>query len=216
MASELTPNRAWARLASDEQITRTAAALDTNGMRTIVVDTGDEARHQVFNLLPAGAQVMTMTSRTLETIGVAAEIDEPSDLAASRRYDAVRPRLMQMDMKTQWPEMRRMGASPDYAVGSVHAVSEHGEVFVASFSGSQLAAYVSGAGSVIWVVGSQKIVPDREAAFQRIYEYSFPREDERAREAYGFGSGVNKVLVVNREFMPGRITVILVKQELGF
>ena len=216
MASELTPNRAWARLASDEQITRTAAALDTNGMRAIVVDTGDEARHQVFNLLPAGAQVMTMTSRTLETIGVAAEIDEPSDLAASRRYDAVRPRLMQMDMQTQWPEMRRMGASPDYAVGSVHAVSEHGEVFVASFSGSQLAAYVSGAGSVIWVVGSQKIVPDREAAFKRIYEYSFPREDERAREAYGFGSGVNKVLVVNREFMPGRITVILVKQELGF
>ena len=216
MASELTPNRAWARLASDEQITRTAAALETNGMRAIVVDTGDEARHQVFNLLPAGAQVMTMTSRTLETIGVAAEIDEPSDLAASRRYDAVRPRLMQMDMKTQWPEMRRMGASPDYAVGSVHAVSEHGEVFVASFSGSQLAAYVSGAGSVIWVVGSQKIVPDREAAFKRIYEYSFPREDERAREAYGFGSGVNKVLVVNREFMPGRITVILVKQELGF
>ena len=216
MASVPTPNRAWVRLASDEQITRTAAALDTNGMRAIVVDTGDEARHQVFNLLPAGAQVMTMTSRTLETIGVAAEIDEPSDLAASRRYDAVRPRLMQMDMKTQWPEMRRMGASPDYAVGSVHAVSEHGEVFVASFSGSQLAAYVSGAGSVIWVVGSQKIVPDREAAFKRIYEYSFPREDERAREAYGFGSGVNKVLVVNREFMPGRITVILVKQELGF
>ena len=216
MATVLTPNRAWARLASDEQIERTAAALETNGMRAIVVDTGDEARHQVFNLLPAGAQVMTMTSRTLETIGVAAEIDEPSDLAASRRYDAVRPRLMQMDMKTQWPEMRRMGASPDYAVGSVHAVSEHGEVFVASFSGSQLAAYVSGAGSVIWVVGSQKIVQDRDAAFQRIYEYSFPREDERAREAYGFGSGVNKVLVVNREFMPGRITVILVKQELGF
>ena len=216
MATVLTPNRVWARLASDEQITRTTAALDTNGMRAIVVDTGDEARHQVFNLLPAGAQVLTMTSRTLETIGVAAEIDEPSDLAASRRYDAVRPRLMQMDMKTQWPEMRRMGASPDYAVGSVHAVTEHGEVFIASASGSQLAAYVSGAGSVIWVVGSQKIVPDRAAAFQRIYEYSFPREDERAREAYGIGSGVNKVLVVNREFMPGRITVILVKQELGF
>src|SRR5437763_1069008 len=144
------------------------------------------------------------------------EIDAPSELAAARRYDAVRPRLMQMDMQTQWPEMRRRGASPDYAVGSVHAVSEQGEVFVASASGSQLAAYVSGAGSVIWVVGSQKIVPDRAAAFKRIYEYSFPREDERAREAYGIGSGVNKVVIVNREFMPDRITVILVKQELGF
>jgi hypothetical protein len=216
METVLTPNRAWARLASDEQITRTAVALETNGMRAIVVDTGDEARHQVFSLLPAGAQVMTMTSRTLEMIGVAEEINEPSDQAESRRYDAVRPRLLQMDMKTQGPEMRRMGASPDYTVGSVHAVTEQGDVFVASASGSQLAAYVYGAGAVIWVVGSQKIVPDREAAFKRIYEYSYPREDERAFEAYGMRSGVNKVLMVNREFMPGRITVILVKQELGF
>ena len=216
MATVLTPNWAWTPRASDEQIARTAAALETNGMRAIVVDTGDEARHQVFALLPAGAQVLTMTSRTLETIGVAEEINEPSEMAESRRYDALRPRLMQMNRQTQWAEMRRMGASPDYAIGSVHAVTEQGEVFVASASGSQLAAYVYGAGSVIWVVGSQKIVPDREAAFKRIYEYSFPREDERAREAYGIGSGVNKVLVVNREFMPGRITVILVKQELGF
>ena len=216
MATVLTPNWAWTTLASDEQIERTAAALETNGMRAIVVDTGDEARHQVFALLPAGAQVLTMTSRTLETIGVAEEINEPSDMAESRRYDALRPRLMQMNRQTQWAEMRRMGASPDYAVGSVHAVTEQGEVFVASASGSQLAAYVFGAGSVIWVVGSQKIVSDREVAFKRIYEYSFPREDERAREAYGMGSGVNKVLIVNREFTPGRITVILVKQELGF
>jgi hypothetical protein len=216
MATVVTPNRAWARLASDEQISRTTAALETNGMHAIVVDTGDEARHQVFTLLPAGAQVLTMTSRTLETIGVAEEIDEPSEMAEARRYDAVRTKLLQMDRKTQGAEMRRLGASPDYAIGSVQAVSEHGEAFVASATGSQLAAYVYGAGAVIWVVGSQKIVPDREAAFRRIYEYSLPREDERAREAYGFGSGVNKVVVVNREFMPGRITVILVKQELGF
>src|SRR5438094_8832702 len=71
---------------------------------------------------------------------------------------AIRPKLMQMDMQTQWPEMRRLGASPDYTVGSVHAVTEHGEVFVASASGSQLAAYVYGAGAVIWVVGSQVVV----------------------------------------------------------
>jgi acyl-CoA hydrolase len=216
MATVLSLNREWARLASDDQIARTAAALEANGMRAIVADTGDEARHQVFSLLPAGAQVMTMTSRTLETIGVAEEVNEPSDAHESRRYDAIRPRLMQMDMQTQGAEMRRLGASPDYALGSVHAITEHGEVYVASFSGSQLAPYISGAGAVIWVVGSQKIVPDRDAAFRRIYEYSYPREDERMREAYGMSSGVNKVMIVNREFVPDRITVILVKQELGF
>jgi acyl-CoA hydrolase len=216
MATVLTPNSAWAQLASDDQIERTAAALEANGMRAIIVDTGDEARHQVFELLPAGAQVMTMGSRTLETIGVAEEINEQEDVGGERRFDAVRPKLMAMDRQTQWPEMRRMGASPDIAIGSAHAITEQGEVFIASASGSQLAAFVFGAGTVIWVVGSQKIVSDREAAFKRIYEYSLPLEDQRAREAYGIGSGVNKMLVVNREFIPGRITVILVKQELGF
>lgn len=159
---------------------------------------------------------MTMGSRTLETIGVAEEINEPEDVGGERRFDAVRPKLMAMNMQTQWPEMRRMGASPDIAIGSVHAITEQGEVFIASASGSQLAAFVYGAGTVIWVVGSQKLVSDREAAFKRIYEYSFPLEDQRAREAYGIGSGVNKVLIVNREVIPDRITVILVKQELGF
>ncbi|HEX6508242.1 MAG TPA: LUD domain-containing protein [Chloroflexota bacterium] len=216
MATVLTPNRAWAQPASDDQIERTAAALEANGMRTIVVDTGDQARHQVFSLLPAGAQVMTMASRTLETIGVAEEINEPEEPGAVVRYDAVRPTLMAMDMQTQRAEIRRLGASPDYAIGSAHAITERGEVVIASASGSQLAAYVYGAGTVIWVVGSQKIVSDRAAAFKRIYEYSFPHEEQRAREAYGIGSGVNKVLIVNREFIPDRITVILVKQELGF
>jgi LUD domain len=158
---------------------------------------------------------MTMTSRTLEAIGVKDEIDEQPEMARSRRYDAVRPRLMQMDRSTQEPEMRRLGASPDYVVGSVHAVTEQGEVLVASASGSQLAPYVHGAGAVIWVIGSQNIVPDRIAAFKRVYEYSFPREDDRAREAYGIGSGVNKLLLINRESVPGRITAILVREELG-
>jgi len=185
-------------------------------MRAIVVDTGDEARHQVFELLPAGAQVMTMGSRTFETIGVAEEINEPEDVGGERRYNAVRPKLMAMDRQTQGPEMRRMGASPDIVIGSAQAITEQGEVFIASASGSQLAAFVYGAGTVIWVVGSQKIVSNREAAFKRIYEYSLPLEDQRAREAYGIGSGVNKVLIVNREFIPDRISVILVKQELGF
>lgn len=47
---------------------------------------------------------------------------------------------------------------------------------IASASGSQVATYAYGAGAVIWVAGTQKIVPDLEAAFRRIYEYSFPRE----------------------------------------
>jgi hypothetical protein len=123
---------------------------------------------------------------------------------------------MQLNYQTQVDEMRKIGASPDYVVGSVHAVTEQGQVLVASASGSQLGPYASGSGTVIWVVGAQKIVPDLEEGFRRINEYSYPLEDARAQEAYGMSSAINKILIVNGEFRPRRITVVLVKERLGY
>jgi acyl-CoA hydrolase len=111
---------------------------------------------------------------------------------------------------------RRLGASPDIMLGSVHAVTETGSLVAASVSGSQLGPYVSGAGKVILLVGTQKIVPDLEAALLRIDEYAFPLEDARAQAAYGIHIGVIKVLVVNREWTPNRITVVLCDEPLGF
>jgi LUD domain len=87
---------------------------------------------------------------------------------------------------------------------------------VASASGSQLAPYSSGAGKVVWIVGSQKIVPTLDDGMRRVEEYALPLEDARARLTYGEGSFVGKVLTFYRESMPGRINVILVKEKLGF
>ena len=101
-------------------------------------------------------------------------------------------------------------------LGSVHAVTETGSLVAASASGSQLGPYASGAAKVILVAGTQKIVSDVEEAFRRIDEYVFPLEDARAQAAYGVNSGVNKVLIINKEWMPGRTTVVLVGEVLGF
>ena len=91
-----------------------------------------------------------------------------------------------------------------------------GSLLTASFSGSQLGPYASGAGRVILVVGTQKIVADLAAGRRRIEDYVFPLEDARAQAAYGIHSGVNKILIINREITPGRITVVLVDEVLGF
>jgi hypothetical protein len=121
-----------------------------------------------------------------------------------------------MDRKTQADEIRRLTAAPDVMLGSVHAVTEAGALLTASMGGSQLGPYVSGAGRVILVVGTQKIVSDLEEGLRRIYDYSFPLEDARAQAAYGIHSAVNKILIINREIMPGRITVVFVDEVLGF
>jgi len=200
----------FAHLATDERIERAAAALTATGMNAMVVASGEEARRAVEDLLPYGAEVFNNTSRTLEAIGVAEDIER------SGRYQPLRLRLYQMDREMQQHEMRNLAASPDYVVGSAHAVTEEGSLLVASASGSQLGPIVSGGGQVILVVGGQKIVPDVATAMRRIYTYCLPLEDHRAREAYGVGSGVNNVLIVNRSIAPGRITVILVREPLGF
>ena len=200
----------FSRVASREQILAVAQALEGNGITTSVVDSGEEARQAVRSLLPVGAEVYNNTSRTLETVGIA------EDIESSGLYQPLRLRLYQMDREMQGREMRQLAAAPDWVVGSVHAVTEQGSLLVASASGSQLGPIVSGAGHVVLVVGRQKVVPDFDSALRRVYEYCFPLEDLRAREAYGVPSGVNNLLVINKAVSPGRLTAILVNESLGF
>jgi hypothetical protein len=200
----------FAGLASDKQIGDVASALERNGITSFVVDAGEQARDVVRSILPIGAEVFNNTSRTLEAIGVAEDIER------SGLYQPLRPRLYQMDREMQAREMRQLAAAPDFVVGSAHAVTEDGSVLIASASGSQLGPLVSGAGHVILVIGGQKIVADVGTGLRRICEYCFPLEDRRAREAYGVPSGVNNVLIINRAITPNRISAVLVRQSLGF
>ena len=111
--------------------------------------------------------------------------------------------------------MRKLGAAPDYMLGSVQAITEDGRLVLASKSGSQLGPIVSGAGKVILVAGAQKVVQNLDAAFRRLEEHSLPLEDARAREAYGAGSAIHKVAIINAD-APGRITVIIVREPVGY
>lgn len=208
--SELIPNQEFAKLANDEQIGRTAKALEANGIHAVIAKNGEEAKRIFFELVPDGAEVFLGASVTLETLGIKDVIDK------SGRFEAIRPKMFAMDRATQGREIRKLGGAPDYAAGSVHAVTEDGQVLIASNTGSQLGPYASGAGKIIWIVGAQKIVKDLDEGMKRIYEYDLPLETEHMRQLYNAGTGVNKVLIVNREIRPNRITMIIVKEELGF
>ena len=210
VVSELTPNQEFAKLAGDEQIERTAKALEANGIHAVVVENGEEARRVFFELVPEGAEIFLGASVTLETLGIKDEIDK------SGRYNAIRPKMFAMDRATQGREIRKLGGAPDYAAGSVHAVTEDGHVLIASNTGSQLGPYASGAGNVIWVVGAQKIVKDLNEGLRRIEEYCYLLEEVHMQQLYKMSTGVNKVLILNREIRPNRITMIIVKEELGY
>jgi len=196
--------------ADEAQVKRTAAALEANGFGVLRAADAAEAKRIVLGLIPDGSEVHHGASESLEVSGIADEIEK------SGRYQPLRPRIWSMDRQTQADEIRRLSSAPDVMLGSVHAVTETGSLIAASMSGSQLGPYATGAGRVILVVGTQKIVSNLEEGLRRIDEYAFPLEDARAQAAYGIHSAVNKILIVNGEISPGRITVVLVDEALGF
>ncbi|HVS50543.1 MAG TPA: lactate utilization protein [Candidatus Dormibacteraeota bacterium] len=216
MIKELEPtveasiSRRFGTLADDDRVKQATAALEANGIKVLRAADAAEAKQIVLDLIPDGSQVHHGASQSLEVTGIIDAIEK------SGRYEHLRPRIWSMDRKTQADEIRRLGASPDVMLGSVHAVTETGSLITASMGGSQLGPYVSGAGRVILVVGTQKIVSNLEEGLRRINDYAFPLEDARAQVTYGIRSAVNKVLIINREVVPGRITVVFVDEVLGF
>ncbi|OLC40409.1 MAG: hypothetical protein AUH75_07755 [Gemmatimonadetes bacterium 13_1_40CM_4_65_7] len=202
--------RRWGTRADNVRVKRVTAALQANGITVLRASDAAAAKRIVLDLIPVASPVHQGASQTLDVLGITYEIEK------SGRYAALRPRIWSMDRETEADEIRRLGAAPDVMLGSVHAVTETGSLLAASMSGSQLGPYVSGAGRVILVVGTQKIVADLEEGLLRINEYAWRLEDARAQAAYGIRSAVNKVVIINREITPGRITVVLVDEVLGF
>jgi acyl-CoA hydrolase len=196
-------------LPDEDTLAATVVALEEHGSSVEVVADFDAARAAVLARIPEGASVMTNTSVTLQETGIADAID------GGGPYDSARNRMSSLDFATQLQEIKAIGGQPDYALGSVHAVTRDGTLVIASASGSQLASYAWGAANVIFIVGAQKLVPTLEAAHERIAEHSLKLEDARAIAVYGQNSFVGKVLEIRQE-LPGRIHVVLIRQPVGF
>jgi len=204
------PDPKYTELAEDSAIERTKKALEANGFEVFVVDSAAEANTAVLRLIPEGAEVMTNTSKTLDETGLTAAINE------SGKYDALRPKLMAIFGDPEKKrEQRKLAAAPDYSLGSAHAITETGDVVIASGSGSQIGQYPYAAGRVILVAGTHKIVRDLDEAMRRLREHSLPLESQRLQAIYGKDSAIKKVLTLHGD-APGRVTLVLIREHVGF
>ncbi|MER6976363.1 nuclear transport factor 2 family protein [Streptomyces carpinensis] len=204
------PAASFAAPASAARRERVATALRANGFAAEILDDAAAARARVKDLVPEGAAVLTGASETLRLSG----IDE--DINSGGRYDAIRPRVLGIDRTTGADEIRRLVAGPEFVVNSVAAVTETGSLVLASGSGSQLPANAGGAAHAVWIVGAQKVVPDLSTALRRVEEHALPLENARAQAVYGMPSAVNRLLILNAEPRPGRGTVLLLREAIGY
>jgi len=199
----------YAEPADRTALERAAAALTEHGMDARILPGAAAVHAAIDALIGDGQMVYTTTSKTLDQLGITDAVRNAT------RYRATRTQTETLDPTTQMSEFRRHVSTMDVVVGSVHAVTEDGQVVIASASGSQLAPYAFGADRVIWVVGAQKVVKDLDTAFDRINRHSFPLENERLQQVYGMPSIVGLQLVVSFQ-RPGRVTVLLLEEPIGF
>src|SRR3990172_12412946 len=172
----------WTKLADKKTIEETIKSLKPRGINAFFVETGQDAKEKVLQLLPKGSRVLAGQSQTLNKIGITDEIEN------SGNFVSVGKEYMAFDREKEADKIRIARSTPDVIVGSVHAVTKQGEVLIASNTGSQLASYVSGAGKVIWVVGVQKIVDNLNEGIKRIYDYVLDLESQRLEKLYGVKS----------------------------
>ncbi len=197
-------------LPDDHVVEKTRKSLEANGIKTVLAENGQEAKKLALEMIKKDSTVMTVSSVTLKQIGLEEEIEHSTDLISLKK------KVNAFAENERRDQARRINSAPDYVLGSVHAVTEEGQVLVASNSGSQISPYAFSAAHVVWIVGVQKIVKDMKQAMVRLQEYVIPLEDKRLFESYGMHTVARKLLIINSESKPDRITMILVKENLGF
>jgi L-lactate utilization protein LutC len=193
-----------------DTVERTMAAMRSRNLTPIHVSTGQEAFRTILELIPKGATVYSGTSTTLKQIGLT------DFLMNTTEYRFLNKEVTREADAEKRLALRRWATTADYAVGSVPAIAETGQLIAADASGSRIVAYAYTARHVIIVASTNKIVPSVEAGIQRIREVALPKEDQRIKESGGKGSYIGKVLIIEYEGLADRITVILVDEPLGF
>lgn len=200
-------------LAQREAVQKAVNALAERGIKAVVVNNRAEALEKVKSLVPKGASVMNGSSRTLEEIGFVDYLK-----SGNHGWKNLHEEILAEKDPAKQAILRKEAVLADYYLGSVHAAAETGQLVIASNSGSQLPHIVFTSPNLVFVVGTQKLAPNLDAALARVREYVLPLEDKRMKEVGMGGSAISKLLIFEREpvFMGRKVHVIFVNEKLGF
>ena len=201
----------WNRFPTPAIVEWTIKAVEKRGITVIPAADGDEAMVVIKRLIPPNGEVMAGSSTTLIEIGFEEYVD-----GGKSGWKLMHTVINAENDATKRAELRRKSVTADYFISSANAIAQTGEIVGCDASGSRVGAWPFAAGHLILVVGINKIVPTLEDALNRVRKYVYPLENVRAHKAYGTPSMIGKCVIISHEKNVGRITLILVKESLGY
>lgn len=200
-------------LADEETIKKTIATLAQRGVEALVVADSAEALAKIQEFIPQGASVMNGGSKTLEEIGYVDYLK-----SGTHNWDNLHAKIFAEPDRAKQSVLRKQATMADFYLGSVHAIAETGEFVIGSNTGSQMPSIVFNSPNLIFVAGTQKIVPTLADALKRLEEYVVPLEDRHIMQKHNIHTMLSKTVIFNREnpMMGRKVRMILVRQKLGF
>ena len=201
----------WDSHPTDEELDAAVENLEASGFDVEVVADADEALDVLVDEIPAGASVMNGHSTTLEEVGFDDYLNE-----GDHDWENLAAEIWSIDDDEERDAARRDAQTADYFLGGVNGVAQTGALVAADLSGSRVGAYPFAAKNLLLVAGVNKVVKDVEAARERLHEYAYEFENQRAQDAYGVESHPSKELIYRQEGTEGRTTLVLVEETLGY
>jgi hypothetical protein len=184
-----------------------------------VCGTGAEAAEKALALIPEGSVVSWGGSMTLAALGLPEKIKK-GPWKALDRSDAKSPAEVEA--------LYRAALSADVYFLSSSAVTLDGRLVNIDGRGNRLAALLYGPRKVVVIVGMNKVVKDVETAFSRIHNQASPMNAHRldkktpcaetgwCADCHCEESICCSELVIRHSGVKGRLTVLLVCEDLGF
>jgi len=201
----------WNRIPTPDVVEKTVREMEKRGIKVIFAPDGKEALSELKKIIPSGAEVMNGSSTTLIEIGYEEFISE-----GKSGWNLMHNKITVENDDRKRAELRRKSVTADYFISGANAIAQTGEIVACDASGSRVGAWPFGAGHLILVVGINKIVPTLHDALNRVWEYAYRLENARAQKAYGMPSVIGKCIILAHEKNEGRVTLILVKEALGY
>ncbi len=201
----------WEKIPDEKEFNEAVDSLTQRGIKVIVVENKEEALEKTKELIPPRVSVANGSSTTLVQIGFVDFLQK-----GNHEWNNLHEEVLKEKDPAKQADLRRKMTTADFFLGSVNAISKEGELVACDQSGSRVSAYPFAAKNLLLVAGFQKITKSLEDAMKRVREHVFPLEDERAKKVYGSGTALGKWVIIEREKIPNRTTLILVKEKLGF
>lgn len=209
------------------RLERVKKTLEKNNFEVFLVESGDEAKRVVMEDILPGTGAKTIAwggTMTMEEIGLGEALRQRTDLT---KIDPM--------VKGLTPDMDhlRKAFTADLFFSGTNAVTEAGQLVNLDMLGNRISAITFGPTHVVILVGRNKIVPDLEAAFDRIRNYVSPAHMRRINTILGFEMEnpcvktafcqnckspmriCNAWSVIEKSYPQGRIRVVLINEDLG-